>query len=119
VYRVGLVVHTGRAEAVKAADGVRRWTAEHDMTCVDVDVWSKPRRHSKDEVSAVGQLDLVVTIGGDGTFLRGVRVAIAADCPVMGVNVGRVGFLTDVRPEDVGMARQVYGLQTPPLANPR
>jgi len=104
VYRIGLVVHTGRAEAVQAADTVRRWTAEHDMTCVDVDVWSKPRRHSKDEVSAVGQLDLVVTIGGDGTFLRGARLAIAADCPVMGVNVGRVGFLTDVRPEDVGAA---------------
>jgi NAD+ kinase len=104
VYRIGLVVHTGRAEAVQAAETVRRWTAEHDMTCVDVDVWSKPRRHSKDEVSAVGQLDLVVTIGGDGTFLRGARLAIAADCPVMGVNVGRVGFLTDVRPEDVGAA---------------
>ena len=102
MYRIGLVVHTGRAESAAPADAVRRWCAAHDMTAVDVDVWSKPRRHSKDEVSAVGQLDLVVTIGGDGTFLRGARVAVAAECPVMGVNVGRVGFLTDVRPQDVG-----------------
>ena len=104
MYRIGLVVHTGRAESAEPADAVRRWCAAHGMTAVDVDVWSKPRRHSKDEVSAVGQLDLVVTIGGDGTFLRGARVAVAADCPVMGVNVGRVGFLTDVRPQDVGAA---------------
>jgi NAD+ kinase len=104
VQRIGLVVHTGRAEATHTADAVRRWCAEHQVTAVEVDAWSKPRRHSRDEVSAAGQLDLVVTIGGDGTFLRGVRVAQAADCPVMGVNVGRVGFLTDVRPEDVGPA---------------
>jgi NAD+ kinase len=104
VHRIGLVVHSGRAEARDAGGAVRTWCTEHAVSCMDLDVWDEPRRHSRDEVSAVGRLDLVVTIGGDGTFLRGVRVAVAADCPVMGVNVGRVGFLTDVRPEDTRRA---------------
>lgn len=104
MHRIGLVVHTGRAVARDAAVEARLWCAEHDVLCVDLDVWSDQRRHSRDEVSAAGPLDLVVTIGGDGTFLRGVRMASVAMCPVMGVNVGRVGFLTDVRPEDIRVA---------------
>lgn len=47
---------------------------------------------------ARGAFDLVVSIGGDGTFLRAAHVASAAGCPVLGVKVGRLGFLTEVEP---------------------
>src|SRR5439155_323102 len=43
-------------------------------------------------------LDLVVSVGGDGTFLRAAQLAAVAACPVLGVKVGRVGFLTEVEP---------------------
>jgi len=42
--------------------------------------------------------DVVVAIGGDGTVLQAVRVALAADLPVLGVNAGHLGFLTRVEP---------------------
>jgi ATP-NAD kinase N-terminal domain len=42
-----------------------------------------------------------VTVGGDGTLLRGVRVAAPIGGVVLGVNVGRVGFLTEVGPDDI------------------
>ena len=45
-------------------------------------------------------LDLVVSVGGDGTFLRGAHVAAELDCPVLGVKVGRLGFLTEVEPDE-------------------
>ncbi len=45
-------------------------------------------------------LDLVVSVGGDGTLLRGADLARRADAPLLGVNVGRLGFLTAVEPED-------------------
>src|SRR6185369_789201 len=48
--------------------------------------------------------DLIVTLGGDGTFLRGARVAAACGAAVLGVDLGRVGFLTEVRTEDVESA---------------
>ena len=41
-------------------------------------------------------IDLVVAIGGDGTLLKAVSVAVKFDVPVMGINMGTVGFMTDV-----------------------
>ncbi|MEU9245531.1 NAD(+)/NADH kinase [Streptomyces sp. NPDC048385] len=94
---LGLVVHGGHAEAVEAACAVRAWAAEHDVRCTDIDVWHDGgRHHSGEEVAAAGDPDLIVTLGGDGTFLRGARLAARNDALVLGVDLGRVGFLTEV-----------------------
>jgi len=107
LHRVGIVVHGGRPVAVEAAARVRIWCEEHDVTWADIDVWDPdaPRRGAHEEAERAGHLDLVVTLGGDGTFLRGVRVALAADCPALGVDVGRVGFLTEV---GVGQVEEAF-----------
>src|SRR3954451_18395907 len=106
LHRVGIVEHGGRPAAVKAAEVVRHWCDEHDVTWADIDVWDDdaPRRSAHEEAARAGHLDLVVTLGGDGTFLRGARIALAADVPVLGVDVGRVGFLTEVGIGDVHTA---------------
>ena len=68
-----------------------------------------------DRVSEAGQemdidaVDLkgstvVVSMGGDGTFLRAVRLAWAEDIPVLGVNYGRLGYLADLVPEELRAA---------------
>lgn len=44
-------------------------------------------------------IDLVVTLGGDGSILRAARVAALHNVPILGVNLGRVGFLTEAEPE--------------------
>jgi NAD+ kinase len=103
---IGLIVHRGRPEAVAAAEQVRSWAKDHDVVAIDMDVWSDDK-HGSGRMSAsaearkAGHPELVVTIGGDGTFLRGVRVAAHDDVPVLGVDVGRVGFLTEVAPENI------------------
>lgn len=109
IRRIGLVVHAGRPEAVAAAARVREWAAARcSAGCVDIDVWSddpaKPRRTAEGEAAAAGYPDLVVTVGGDGTLLRGVRIAAAQDIPVLGVNCGRVGFLTEVKAGEIPAA---------------
>ena len=43
----------------------------------------------------------VLSFGGDGTLLEGSREALDADCPLMGINLGTMGFLTEGRPEEL------------------
>jgi NAD+ kinase len=111
--RIGLVVHEGREAAVEAAQLVHRWAERHGIGVIEIDVWRldnghQARRNAKDEVEAAGHPSLIVTIGGDGTFLRGVRVAAPDDVPVLGVNVGRVGFLTEVEPAEIESALEAF-----------
>jgi NAD+ kinase len=47
------------------------------------------------------QCDLVIAVGGDGTFLSAARVTADFDIPVIGVNLGRLGFLVDISPSEL------------------
>ena len=54
-------------------------------------------------VSAGGSLDgaaLLITIGGDGTLLRAARMAVESGVPILGINTGRLGFLTEFDEDD-------------------
>jgi NAD+ kinase len=51
-----------------------------------------------------GMLDLLVSFGGDGTLLRGARMVARHHTPVLGINLGHLGFLTSAGPEHIGRA---------------
>lgn len=54
------------------------------------------------DIDALGKLcDLVIVVGGDGSLLRGARGLAKHHVPLLGVNRGRLGFLTDIMPEDI------------------
>ena len=48
--------------------------------------------------------DLVVSVGGDGTILRVAKQCALTESPILGVNKGRVGFLTEIEPQDISEA---------------
>jgi NAD+ kinase len=106
VKRIGLVVHQGRPAAEEAARTVHTWCHAHGVPCKEIDVWKEhePRHAGQEEAAAAGNPDLVVTLGGDGTFLRGARIAAKNDAAVLGVDLGRVGFLTEVPADEVTRA---------------
>ena len=54
-----------------------------------------------DEREAAASADLVIAIGGDGTMLHAARNVAGRDVPLVGINRGRLGFLTDVSPEQL------------------
>lgn len=56
--------------------------------------------------------DLVIAVGGDGTFLSAARVTADYDVPVIGINLGRVGFLVDISPNELPdkLHRMLQGL---------
>jgi NAD+ kinase len=89
VTRVAFVVHEGRASAVTTAQGLRE---ELESEGISTGLSRGPEDVRPDRP------ELVVSVGGDGTFLRAARVASEADCPVLGVKVGRLGFLTEIEP---------------------
>ncbi len=97
---VGFVIHGGRPAAVEAAGELVTWVRERGVTTRAL----RADRLEADEVSELAEfpdgLSLVVSVGGDGTFLRAAYQAMRCGCPVLGVNVGRMGFLTEVDPPD-------------------
>lgn len=100
---VGLVFHKRRTEASDAAAELRRELTERSIACLELE---DPSSAPSD-----AQVDLVVSYGGDGTFLRAAHVAAMLDCPIMGVKVGRLGFLTEYEPDEAlaGVLRMLEG----------
>ena len=54
-----------------------------------------------DEKTLAAGRDLLIAIGGDGTMLRAGKLALAHNVPLMGINLGQLGFLTDLSPTQI------------------
>lgn len=93
--RVAFVTHPRRGSAVTATASLRE-----ELEREGVDSVMLPDDGTRPEGSAT--LELVVSVGGDGTFLRAAHVASEISCPVLGVKVGRLGFLTEAEPREAG-----------------
>jgi NAD+ kinase len=97
VNQVGFVIHPARPAALDAANRLEGW-----LDARGVGVRRSDGATADDEAASIAfadGLDLVVSIGGDGTFLRAAHIASRRDLPVLGVKVGRIGFLTEAEPE--------------------
>ena len=72
------------------------------LTIRDADVAGLPEELDRRPVRELGRdADLIVAIGGDGTMLFAAQLAIGRGVPLLGVNRGRLGFLTDVLPDEM------------------
>ncbi len=87
---IAFYTHPDRPEAAALADRAAVWLEERGHRSV-------PALQADGSVSVDGA-DLLVSLGGDGTLLRTVEAALAKGIPVLGVNIGRLGYLTQVEP---------------------
>ncbi|MFN4001479.1 NAD kinase [Microcella sp.] len=110
--RILVVAHTGRPESLGAAvDVVRLLRAAGVHPVVDAE--------SRDDLAAatgegellvlgdtaeVGELELVIVLGGDGTILRAAELARGGSAPLLGINLGHVGFLAESERDDLASA---------------
>jgi NAD+ kinase len=111
--KVGLVVHAGRDQSVTAAAEAVR-TLTHLGVEVVAAHGAAPEDDGGDALDGVANvvapesfaegLDLALSFGGDGTFLRAAHLCRDLDVPVLGVNLGRLGFLAEVELDDLGPA---------------
>jgi NAD+ kinase len=108
---IGLVPHPQRARAQELAEHIASWLESHG---IEVRVpapaavtRSLATRAVADEQFTRG-LDLAISLGGDGTMLRTVDLVYECGAAVLGVNVGQMGYLTEVEPEGLdGALRQL------------
>ncbi len=102
---VGLVPHRDRVYARDLAAHVLGWFEDHGVAVriPESDAAGLERVAVPVEDFAAG-LDLAVSLGGDGTMLRTVDLVYDAGVPVLGVNVGQLGYLAEVEPVDIDAA---------------
>lgn len=97
----GFLLHTERELAADLGLDLEAWLVErgHEVrfTHADARRLDRPASGFADDEIGVG-LDLMVGIGGDGTMLDAVGMATLSEVPVLGVNVGQLGYLTTVEP---------------------
>jgi NAD+ kinase len=106
VRTLGIVLHP-RRDSAEAVDTIVRWAATRGVTVLGL----------ADEVGRLDcaavlvpaaamadQADLLVALGGDGTVLRAMRLSDGRRAPVLGVNVGKLGFLAEVDVPDLSAA---------------
>jgi NAD+ kinase len=103
-YRVGLVLHP-RRDPTEPVELLRDWAAAHGIEAV---VRAADRERVElpvvDDEEFAASVSGVLSLGGDGTMLGALRLVAARPVPVLGVNLGRLGFLTEVEPVDLPTA---------------
>ena len=104
--RFALVVHPRRPPARLLAQELAGWlVAEgHDVLLPGPDAHSADLPNLACADADVGEADLVVSLGGDGSILRAVRLAADAGVAVLGVNFGELAYLAEVEPGDARSA---------------
>jgi NAD+ kinase len=115
VTAVAVVAHHERAEAATLARATIEWLVDHGH-----EGWIVPDDAAElDLVDLMGErplaaADLVISLGGDGTMLRAVRMIDGATVPLLGVNLGVLGYLTEIEPPALTSAleRFVAGRET-------
>jgi NAD+ kinase len=106
---VGVLTHMGRPAAISAATrlieglhqaGIASALPVDDLDAIDgrlseaVTVLAKP-------VTSADGVELMVVLGGDGTILRGAEWVLSSDLPLLGVNLGHVGFLAEAESSEI------------------
>ncbi len=99
--RIGLAVHRFRPDALELARSISRWALEHDCVAVIDESDALVIQAPEAEVGDISTTDVLVSIGGDGTMLRAVRALAGAPVPIIGVNLGMLGYLATVEQEAV------------------
>jgi NAD+ kinase len=97
--RLGLAVHRFRPDALEVARSIADWGASHGVTTIidEADAAVVDSKHVV--VGDPCDADVLVSVGGDGTMLRAVRSLAGRTTPLIGVNLGVLGYLTSVEPE--------------------
>ena len=98
MHSVGVVLHPQR-DSAEAVTAILDWAKHRSIEVLGIDSEIKRLRCAATGVTPdeLGRRsDLIVSLGGDGTMLRAMRLADRQRAPVLGVNLGKLGFLAEI-----------------------
>lgn len=105
--RAVIFINPSRIEAVKAAEELALILSEQSfelVTPTEVEI----ENIEQVSIGDIGDVEIAVVLGGDGTILRGAEVTLTRDIPLLGINLGHVGFLAEVeKPEISAIAQSI------------
>jgi len=91
VKTVLLVTHPTRPEAISTANELAKLLAGKQ-----INVFATIKTDGANDFKATDQIDLAVVLGGDGTMLRAAEIFRGKQVPILGINLGHVGFLAEI-----------------------
>ena len=86
-----LVTHPTRPEAISTANDLAKL-----LLAKQIKVFSTIQTVGANEYSEKDQIDILVVLGGDGTMLRAAQICRGKNTPILGINLGHVGFLAEI-----------------------
>ncbi len=95
--RIGVLYHPMIKVAHTLAEEVKDL-----LTARGVSVWLGSAWEGEEAKSQLKGTELIITVGGDGTILRAAQVAVDAQIPITGINLGKLGFMAELSAEEVG-----------------
>ena len=94
--RAGFAYNATNDAALELRDRAAGWCEVRG-----IDAWSAPSVEFGTLCAELPGTDVLVVLGGDGTFLNAARAVAAVDVPILGINSGKVGFLSKAEPEQL------------------
>ena len=98
---VGLVAKYGEAKAVEIAGWLIPWLKKKDMQVLVEAGFNASGGHPCDKQEMASKADLIVVLGGDGTLLSIARLVERVEVPIIGVNLGGLGFITEIAADEL------------------
>jgi NAD+ kinase len=93
---IGILHHPKKPESIELAATIGGFLRGHGVA----EIWYESAWQSEAVLEHLTTVDLLITLGGDGTLLRAARLGARFGVPMLGVKMGRLGFLAEVQPDD-------------------